>query len=140
MPRKFLIIDDNPDSRFLLNKTLVRKFSSAKIMECGDEGTALAIAATEKLDAIVIHRTAEMTGLDLLPRLRQICASVPIVMVSGIDRSAAALAAGANYFLLYDEWLRLGTVVAGLLAFRTGSQNPFGTGEADPQSSASCSL
>jgi DNA-binding response OmpR family regulator len=140
MPRKFLIIDDNPDSRFLLNKTLVRKFSSAKIMECGDEGTAMAIAATEKLDAIVIHRTSDMAGLDLLPRLRQICAGIPIVMVSGIDRSAAALAAGANYFLLYDEWLRLGTIVSGLLTFRSNSENPFGLGETDSRSSASCPL
>jgi hypothetical protein len=32
-------------------------------------------------------------------------------MVSGIDRSEAALAAGANAFLPYDEWLRIGTVV-----------------------------
>jgi hypothetical protein len=36
-------------------------------------------------------------------------------MVSGLDRSAAALKAGATVFLNYDEWLRIGTIVANLL-------------------------
>lgn len=44
--------------------------------------------------------------------------SVPIVMVSGIDRTQPALAAGADRFLLYDEWLRIGTMVQELLAER----------------------
>jgi hypothetical protein len=46
-------------------------------------------------------------------RLRDI--DVPIVMVSGIDRTGPALAAGADRFLLYDEWLMLGTLVKDLL-------------------------
>jgi hypothetical protein len=37
------------------------------------------------------------------------------VMVSSIDRSASANAAGATTFLLYDAWLMLGGVVVDCL-------------------------
>jgi hypothetical protein len=37
------------------------------------------------------------------------------VMVSGIDRTDAALRAGATCFLNYDEWLRVGSLVTDLL-------------------------
>ena len=50
-------------------------------------------------------------------------------MVSGIDRAAEAVAAGANLFLNYDEWLRIGTVVAELLA---GAQAEIVTGDSAP--------
>ena len=126
-PRKFLIIDDNADSRFLLAKTLMRKFPATLVIECADTGTALAAAENEGPAAIIVHRTGETSGLELIPQLREANRSVPIVMVSGIDRTPEALAAGATYFLNYDEWLRIGTVVAGLLAFSTanGSGAPF---------------
>ena len=42
--------------------------------------------------------------------------TVPIVSVSSIDRTDAVVAAGANVFLNFEEWLRVGTVVAELLA------------------------
>jgi hypothetical protein len=48
-------------------------------------------------------------------RLREVGADVLIVMVSGMDRKAEALAAGANAFLHYDEWLRIGSLVESLL-------------------------
>lgn len=115
--QKFLIIDDNPDSRFLLTKTLMRKFPAALVIECADTGTALAAAETERPAAIVVHRTSETSGLELLPLLRHANRKAPIVMVSGIDRTTEAMEAGANYFLNYDEWLRIGSVVAGLMAF-----------------------
>jgi DNA-binding NarL/FixJ family response regulator len=112
----FLVIDDNPDSRFLLVKTLLRKFSDAVIQECQSAESANAIARTQTFDAMIIHRSTEMAGVALVRELRPIVPSVPIVMVSSIDRRAAAQAAGANAFLLYDEWLRVGTIVASLIS------------------------
>jgi len=76
---------------------------------------ALALAQSEKISAIVTRRTIGMGGIALVRDFRRANARVPIVMVSGIDRTAEALAAGANRFLLYDEWLRIGTIVAELL-------------------------
>jgi DNA-binding response OmpR family regulator len=115
LPHKFLIIDDNPDSRFLLAKTLLRKFPAAVLVECADEDTATTVAATERLTAIVVHRSLSVSGLELIPLLRRANASVLIILVSGIDRRDAALAAGANSFLLYDEWLMLGNVVESMM-------------------------
>jgi DNA-binding NtrC family response regulator len=132
-PRKFLVVDDNADSRFLLTKTLMRKFPSAAIVETGDDATAAAIAASEVVDAIIIHRTGEVTGIEMVRLLRGMCPDVPIVMVSGIDRAPEARKAGASYFLLYDEWLRLGTVVTDLLQTgKAGSNSPFRAGEKTP--------
>ncbi len=114
-PPKFLVIDDNPDSRFLLVKTLLRKFPSAVIHECQSSVGALGMATTTDLAAIISHRTTETGGIALLRELRAINPAVPIVMVSGVDRAELAVAAGADRFLLYDEWLRIGTVVEELI-------------------------
>jgi DNA-binding NarL/FixJ family response regulator len=117
-PLKFLVIDDNPDSRFLLVKTLLRKFPSAVIHECQSSATALAMAKSADLSAVISHRTTETAGIALLRELREINPRVPMVMVSGVDRRELALAAGADRFLLYDEWLRIGTVVDELMQGR----------------------
>ena len=114
-PRKFLIIDDNADSRFLLVKTLLRKFPEAILQETQDGESALAMVQTEGLDAVVVHRAAEVDGLTLIRMLREAHSTMPIVMVSGIDRAKTSIEAGATTFLSYDAWLRIGTVVAELL-------------------------
>lgn len=115
-PESFLVIDDNADSRFLLVKTLLRKFPRATIQECYSADKAIDYARRHRLSAIITHRTTEMAGLAVLRRLRETCPTTPVVMVSSIDRKEAALAAGAAAFLLYDEWLRIGTIVTALLA------------------------
>jgi CheY-like chemotaxis protein len=120
-PPKFLVIDDNADSRFLLVKTLLRKFPSAVVHECQSSAAALDMAKTSDLSAMISHRTTETAGIALLRELREINPQVPIVMVSGVDRRELALAAGADRFLLYDEWLRIGTVVEDLMNARSGA-------------------
>ena len=113
---KFLVVDDNPDSRFLLVKTLFRKFPGSIIHETQEAGAAVAMANANRLDAVVAHRAADVDGLTLVRAIRDANPTVPIVMVSGIDRTKAALLAGATTFLSYDAWLRIGSVVASLLA------------------------
>lgn len=113
--RKFLIVDDNADSRFLLAKTLQRKFPSAIILESQTSDGAVALLSSERPDLVLAHRTFENDGTTLIRLLRVIHPDVPIVMVSGIDRRQTAAAAGATAFLHYDEWLRIGTVVAEVL-------------------------
>jgi DNA-binding NarL/FixJ family response regulator len=114
--RRFLVIDVNSDSRFLLVKTLLRKFPHSVIDECQDADAAIAAAGSAPLDAIVTHRSLDIDGITLVRLLRAANPTVPIVMVSGSDRSREAVEAGANRFLSYDEWLRIGTVVLETLA------------------------
>jgi hypothetical protein len=54
-------------------------------------------------------------------RLRNPDPKVPIIMVSGIDRTAKARAAEATAFLHSDEWLRIGSVVEQQLRRATDS-------------------
>src|SRR4051812_12627740 len=74
---KFLVIDEDNDSRFLLVKTLLRKFPSAAVVECRIADVALDIARTDRLAAIITHRTGEIGGADLVQLLREINAEVP---------------------------------------------------------------
>lgn len=117
-PPVFLVVDHNGDSRFLLVKCLLRKFPEAVIQEAQDGESAIEMARRGGLAAIVSHRTTEMLGVELVEKFREANPTVPIVMVSGIERTGPALAAGADRFLLYDEWLRIGTVVHEVLLKR----------------------
>jgi hypothetical protein len=89
------------------------------MLECQSSEKAVAILSREKPHAVVAHRTQETDGQTLIRALRAVDPAVPIVMVSGIDRREAARLAGANAFLHYDEWLRIGTVVSDLLRTAT---------------------
>jgi len=107
----FLVVDFQRESRFLLVKTLLRKFPRAVIRECEDADQAIQFARTQDVACIVTHRTFETPGVELVRQLREVDPNVPIVMVSGIDRQKGALEAGATSFLSYDEWLRIGSIV-----------------------------
>lgn len=120
----FLVVDFHAESRFLLVKTLKRKFPDANIIEEDDAGRALALAREGDLAAIVTHRTFEIEGIELVRQFRTVNLHVPIVMVSGIDRETPALAAGADSFLPYDEWLRIGTVVEAHMERRGTAPQP----------------
>ena len=115
-PRKILIIDHNRDSRELLVRALKRKFSQAELVECEEAGGALVALATQNFDVTVLHRTFEVDAVSLVMSVRQVAEGMPIIVVSGVDRSEAVLKAGATAFLNYDEWLMLGNVVEKALA------------------------
>lgn len=115
VPPKFLVVDHHQESRYLLVKCLLRKFPTAEIIEAEEGDAAIEIVRDTELTAIVTHRTREYFGTELVAKFRAVNAVIPIVMVSGIERTAPALAAGADRFMLYDEWLRIGTLVKELL-------------------------
>lgn len=112
----FLVVDFHAESRYLLSRTLRRKFPGAVIHECDEAAPALVVLRKESVSAVISHRTFEHSGGELVKMFRALKPAVPIVMVSGTDRAQAAREAGASLFLHYDEWLRLGTVVQGLIA------------------------
>jgi DNA-binding NarL/FixJ family response regulator len=107
----FVVIDFHHESRYLLVKTLRRKFPEAVIHESDDAAKAIEIARAVNLAAIITHRTFDIEGIELVRRLRDADPDVPIIMVSGIDRGTQAVEAGATCFLDYDSWLRIGSIV-----------------------------
>lgn len=125
----FLVVDFQRESRYLLVKTLLRKFPKATIREVEDAQQAIQMARTQDIACIVTHRTFETPGVELVRQLREVDPVVPIVMVSGYDRQKAALEAGATSFLNYDEWLRVGTVVEEHMAARDAAED--GEGDRD---------
>ena len=112
---KFLVVDDNPDNRFLVSKTLLRKFPNAAVVECQTLETATTFLKQVKVDLVVAHRTPELGDRALIRELRSVHPTVPIIAISSIDRRAEVLAAGANRFHLSDEWLLIGNTAVELL-------------------------
>jgi CheY-like chemotaxis protein len=135
-PRKFLIVDDNADSRTLLCKTLLRKFPDSVIQECQNGDTAIAVVRGERLQAVIAHRTFEYDGETLVRLLRRVDPAVPIIMVSGYDRREIAAAAGADAFMNYDAWLTVGTVVAQAIDARVRTKREPQSGTSEPESLA----
>jgi DNA-binding NtrC family response regulator len=115
-PHRFLVIDENPDGRFLLSKALLRAFPDAAVLECQVAETGFRVLRHEDVAAVIAHRTFEFDGVSLIRELRKIDAAVPIIMTSGIDREKLALEAGATAFFSYDQWLKIGMFVTELLA------------------------
>jgi CheY-like chemotaxis protein len=124
---RFLVVDDNADSRQLLVKTLARKYPHAIFHECKQGDPAMGFAKRADLSAIVAHRTFDYDGETLVALFRRVNPTVPIIMVSGYDRSARAIAAGADAFLNYDQWLMISNVVAKAMADKRDSAStpPF---------------
>lgn len=115
-PLRFLVADENPDSRHILVQTLLVQFPEAVIEECRSGRSAIAVAESDKLDAIIAHDTNDYDGEPLVALLRNANRSVPIVMVWGYEMPASAWSAGADAFLLCDQCHRVGEVVAETLA------------------------
>jgi DNA-binding NtrC family response regulator len=98
---KILIVDDEPGIRFG-----VRDFLESEGLEVEEADT---IASAERVlrdwhpDAVVLdHMLPDGTALDLLPRLREIDATVPVVVLTGhatIDLAVRAVKEGADQFL-----------------------------------------
>lgn len=121
---EFLLVDDHADNRFLLAKTLIRKFPNALVQECQDSQPALVAARRASLTAAIVHRAADVDGLELLDLLRKARPTLPILFVSGADVRSKAFEVGATAFLNYDAWLRVGAIVDEML--RAGkSSAPF---------------
>src|SRR5690242_18519477 len=96
--RRFLVIDDDPDGLSLLVRTLRRKFTAGLVQPVTDAAAALRFAKNEAWHAIIAHRTAEIDGASLVRALRAANPQVPIIMVSGADRTTTAKEAGASAF------------------------------------------
>jgi CheY-like chemotaxis protein len=112
---RFVVIDDNEDGRSFLSKSLLASFPHAEIIECENSEVARQELAGGKTALFLVHRANDADGLPLVELLRAANATIPIVYVSGIDRTHAALQAGATTFLMYDQSWLIGQTVREIL-------------------------
>jgi len=94
---KILCIDDEPEIRDLLGQFLELLGHSVVTANNGQEGWALFSAAPENFDVLITdERMPNMSGLDLVKRIRGQGFSLPVIIASGnlegeVDESAKDL-------------------------------------------------
>jgi CheY-like chemotaxis protein len=115
MPRRFLLVELNTQGFALMERTLSRRFPGAELHNFVDGREAAQRLSEGQFDAVIVHRAIAMEGVEVVRELRAINGQIPIVMMSSVNRAAAATEAGATTFLPYDAWLLLGTVLDELL-------------------------
>ena len=117
---KILIVDDEGDLRTLLGLCFLRRGHS--IVVAGDGAVGLQCVATHAPDLLVTDLNMPvLDGLELLRRLRADGhADLPVIVLTArADQRAAAIAAGADAFLVKPVPLRqLGETAERLLAGR----------------------
>src|SRR5574342_186540 len=118
-PRRVLVVDDDDEMRALLRRTL--EFDGYQVTE-RDRGThVVETLRGAPFDLIILDKEMPgLTGLDLLPILRDEVPDVPVVFVTafgGRQVAAAALRLGATSYLEKPFRLReLRDTIDGLIA------------------------
>src|SRR4051794_9521250 len=98
-PGKVLLIDSDTDNSDLLVHAIRRVFPATELVQSGEAVESMSKLAVEEYDAVVVHRTDQISAINLVATVRKIAPTVLIIAVSGIDRSEGVLAAGADGFL-----------------------------------------
>ena len=117
-PRRLLVVDDDPSGRFAL-----REYFELRGFEVDDADSlraALESFQSARPDAAVLdYALPDGTALDLLPRLRALDPTVPLVVLTGhgsIDLAVQAVKEGAEHFFTKPvELATLAVVIERLL-------------------------
>lgn len=102
-PRKILIVDDDSDYRFLLERDLEKSGFEILSLESGEQVCTL--AASEHPDVILLDiGLPGKSGWEVLEQLQQSIATagIPVVMLTGHDDSDDVIrgySSGASYFI-----------------------------------------
>ena len=98
---RFIVADDDPDSRYFVRRILLKQYPDAQVAEAADGEEALELYDREGADLMVIdHMIPFLNGTDLIRKLRARQASIPLVMASNLpDAKEQAMTAGATFFL-----------------------------------------
>jgi CheY-like chemotaxis protein len=104
-PLSILVIEDNPDDAFLIGQAL--KGTAWKLDFATDGTEALKRFGAGRYDVVVLdYLLNDMTGTEVLVRIRERDPQVPVIMASGADSrfiAARAIALGIQEFVNKDE-------------------------------------
>lgn len=99
-----LLVDDDPDSAFLLRRDLLKAFPGAEVRVVPSRSILQLVSSATPALLVTCYRLRGLTGPELITQLRRIARRIPIVVVSGMPiYRDQALLAGADLFLTYDE-------------------------------------
>lgn len=124
-PPHFLLFDPQAEARRLLRESLLGRFPAAIVHESTEARHAVALAAVERLDALVLHGASDTETRTLLPILRAIDPAVASVVLHDAAAPPEDLAAQATRLLPFGEWPRLGAVVGEILALGRRAPPPL---------------
>lgn len=86
-----LVVDDEADVRTIVRLIARRQGYQTVEAANGQEAVDVLTEGTQAIDAVVLDVTMPvMTGHEALPRLRELDPDVPVVLISGYDRSEVA--------------------------------------------------
>jgi DNA-binding NtrC family response regulator len=123
--RRLLVVDDDPSGRFALREYF--ELRGFEVAEADSLRAALEAFQAARPDAAVLdYALPDGTALDLMPRLRALDATVPLVVLTGhgsIDLAVQAVKEGAEHFFTKPvELATLAVVVERLLDQRRQRQ------------------
>jgi CheY-like chemotaxis protein len=117
--RRFIIADDDPESRFFVQRILLKLYPDATIAEAGTGEEALELCEWGGADLMIIdHKMPMIDGTALVRELRERQVAIPLVVISDLPQAKdAALKAGATLFLGKDRLMSdLGNSLQAILA------------------------
>ncbi|MGH8501399.1 MAG: sigma-54-dependent transcriptional regulator [Gammaproteobacteria bacterium] len=122
---KILIVDDEAPIRFALRDFLEQHRYA--VCEAKDGREAETVFRAARPDAVIVdYRLPDMNALELMPRLKDVDAGVPLVVLTGhgsIDLAVQAIKQGAEQFLTKPiELPALGVILERLLENRRNRQ------------------
>jgi CheY-like chemotaxis protein len=103
---RILLVNDDEDGLFLLERTLAREFPQGSIQKARGAAEALSLLDHAEVDAIITdNRMPAMDGIEMVRLIRARDAKLPIFMLTGSEHlRASALAAGVTSFLASGNW------------------------------------
>jgi two-component system response regulator DctR len=98
---KFIIVDDELPSRFLIRQIVEEHYPSASIAEATDGRAALKLYDEQGADLMIIdYHMPFLSGTELVKLLRERKAAIPLVMVTNHPQvKSDAMFAGLTYFV-----------------------------------------
>ncbi len=104
---KLLLVDDNPDNRFVLQQVICQYLPQCEVVAAGNTREGLAAAATLKVDgALIDMQMPGMNGIEMCRRLKteEATARIPVILMtahhSTPELRAQGLEAGADDFIV----------------------------------------
>ncbi|OEU74630.1 MAG: hypothetical protein BA864_10900 [Desulfuromonadales bacterium C00003093] len=104
---KLLLVDDNPDNRFVLQQVICQYLPQCEVVTAGNTREGLATAATLEVDgALIDMQMPGMDGIEMCRRLKteEATARIPVILMtahhSTPELRAQSLEADADDFIV----------------------------------------